>query len=366
MKITEVKVHLLKKKLTSTMQISRGGFSERVHAVVEVKTDAGISGLGEGIGNALYVKAIIESLMGSKAVGENPLEIEKVKNKLLNDYVYYERKGSAVCAVSAIEMALFDIKGKYLKVPAYELLGGKVNSSLEAYVSDIYWEDPNAMADCAKRIVDQGFTIIKAHIGHASPEEDIKRVEAIRRAVGDKIKLMIDLNCGYSEADAARALELWYPYNLYWVEEPVHPDNTDGMSRLRAKSKIPISAGENEFGLSGFKELFDKKAIDIAMPDVGRCGGMLETKSICELAETYGVEASIHNFSSGVLLSATMQVMAATKHSHLLEYDSSNNAIYHDFFISPLEMKNGIVKVQDLPGLGVELKPEILAKYGVK
>lgn len=363
MKITEVKVHLLKKKLTSTMQISRGGFSERVHAIVEVKTDAGISGLGEGIGNALYVKAIIESLMGSKAVGENPLEIEKVKNKLLNDYVYYERKGSAVCAVSAIEMALFDIKGKHLGVPAYQLLGGKVHSNLEAYVSDIYWEDPTAMANCAKRIVDQGFKILKAHIGHGSPEEDLKRVEAIRKAVGDKIELMIDLNCGYSEADAAKAIELWQPYNLYWIEEPVHPDNTDGMSRLKAKSKIPIAAGENEFGLTGFKELFEKKSIDIAMPDVGRAGGMLETKQICELAQTYGVKASIHNFSSGVLLAATMQVMAATKHSSLLEFDSSTNAVYHDFFIQPLEMKNGIVTVQDLPGLGVHLTDDIKKKY---
>lgn len=364
MKITEVKVYLLKKKLSSTMRISRGGFSERSHAIVQVKTDTGLYGLGEGIGNALYVKSIIEGLMASKVIGENPFEIEKIKNKILNDYVYFERKGSVVCAASAIEMALYDLKGKALKLPAYELLGGKVTNSLQAYVSDIYWEeDPKKMGECAKRIVGEGFTILKAHIGAAPPEEDINRVEAIRQAVGDKIKLMIDLNCGYTPIEALRAVDLWKPYNLFWIEEPVHPDLVDAMNSIREKSTIPIAAGENEFGVTGFKELFDKKAIDIAMPDLGRAGGISETKNICALASAYGIDVSIHNFSSGVLLAATMQVMASTKNCQLLEFDSSNNAIYHDFFTEPLSIKNGIIQVQDLPGFGIELKPEILAKY---
>lgn len=364
MKITNVKVYLLKKKLSTSMTISRGGFTERNHAIVEIETDAGISGLGEGIGNALYVKGIIETLMAQKTIGENPFEIEKIKNKLLNDYVYYERKGSVICAVSAIEMALFDIKGKALKIPAYELLGGKFRNTVDSYVSDIYWEeDPKKMGECAKRIVGEGFSILKAHIGHASPESDAKRIEAIRKAIGVEVKLMIDLNCGYNYLDAERAIRLWEPYNLYWIEEPLHPDHSIAMSKLREKSRIPIAAGENEFGVNGFKELFDKSSVDIAMPDVGRAGGLIETKNICALAQSYGIDVSIHNFSSGVLLAATMQVMAATPHCTLLEYDSSMNAVYHELLIEPLKIKNGKVTIPDLPGLGVHLTSEIKNKY---
>lgn len=366
MKIKEVKVYLLKKKLTASMTISRGGFTERNHAIVQVIAEDGSYGLGEGIGNALMVKVLIENVLANKVIGENIFDISKIKNKLINDYVYFERKGSVICAASAIETALYDLQGKIKKVPVYELLGGKIRNEIEAYVSDIYWEkDISKMGDCAKRIVDSGFNIIKAHIGHGTPEEDTKRVEVIRKAVGDKIKFMIDLNCGYSIEDALKAAKLWAPYNIYWLEEPVHPDEIKGMAKIKKESKIPIAAGENEFLINGFNDLFENDAIDFAMPDIGRAGGMLETKKICENAAKFGVTPSIHNFSSGVLLSATLQVIAATKECSLLEYDSSANAVYHEFFIEPLKIKDGIVQIQDLPGLGVELKKEILEKYAV-
>lgn len=366
MKITAVHVHLLEKKLSSSMRISRGGFTVRHHAIVEVKTDAGICGLGEGIGTARTIKGIIEEKLGSLVVGCDPFEIETIRQKTIDSQVYFERKGSAICAASAIEMACWDIKGKALGVPVYELLGGKVRDALEVYASDVYWEeDPKRMAKSAKRIVDRGIKTVKAHIGYKGPDEDVRRVEALRNAIGAKHGLMIDLNCGYTFTQALRAVELWEDFDLYWLEEPLNPNHLERYGELRGKSEIPIAAGENEFQTYGFKELFDKRAVDVAMPDIGRAGGIMETKHICALAQAYGVEVSLHNFSSGVLLAATMHLMAATPNTSLLEFDTSENAIYDELLVEPLKMKNGTLLIPQAPGLGVELKKSLLKRYRV-
>ena len=138
MKISSIRVFLLQKKLSSTMRISRGGFDVRNHTIVEVHTDEGITGLGEGVGNAHLVKAILEGQMGKLALGLDPFNIEKVRNTLIDSQVYFERMGSAICAASAIEMACWDIKGKALNVPVYQLLGGLYQEQLETYASDVY------------------------------------------------------------------------------------------------------------------------------------------------------------------------------------------------------------------------------------
>ncbi|MDO8461241.1 MAG: mandelate racemase/muconate lactonizing enzyme family protein [Deltaproteobacteria bacterium] len=367
MKITNVKVIFLKKKLNATMAISRGGFNVRSHTLVQVETDEGITGLGEGVGNAVLVKSILEGQMAEAARGLDPMNIEMVREKLLEDQVYFERKGSAVCAASAIEMACWDIKGKALNVPVYQLLGGLYRDKLEAYVSDIYWEkDLVKMAKNAERILKMGFHAIKAHIGRESPQSETERVKALREVAGSKTPLMIDLNAGYKPLEALQAARLWEPYNPFWIEEPLKPSPIRAFTTLRSRTKIPIAAGENEFGLEGFKQLFDQKAIDVAMPDIGRAGGLLETKNICTLAQSYGVEVSPHNFSSGVLLAATLHLMASTPNTRWLEWDTSGNAVYEELFIEPLQVKDGFVGIPDQPGLGVQLKKEILEKFSEK
>lgn len=367
MKITEIKVYLLQKKLSSSMCISRGGFQVRNHTIVEVKTDSGLTGLGEGVGNAGYIKSLLEGPIGQLAIGLDPFEIEKVRKKLLDDQVYFERMGSAICAASAIEMACWDIKGKALELPVYELMGGLYRDKLEPYASDVYWEeDPRKMIDRVNHINELGIKNIKAHIGYLDARQDLERVKVLRESLNENHKLMIDLNAGYSYTEALRASRLWEPYELTWLEEPLNPNLRERMGDLNQKSLVPIAAGENEFLIHGFKDLFDKKAVDIAMPDIARVGGLQETKNICGLAESYGITVSPHNYSSGILLAATMQLMASTPNCELLEYDASSNAVYHELFIDPLKFDNGLIKVQRLPGFGVELKKEIIEKYAVQ
>lgn len=364
MKITAVKVYILGKDLESSMHISRGGFKTRRHAIVQVETDEGISGLGEGIGNPTLVKAIIDSQMGSRAIGLSPFDIGRLKSQLVESDVYFERNGSAICAASAIEMACWDIKGKALGTPVYQLLYGQYRSRIDTYASDVYWQKDGArMAEEAQRIHESGHDRIKVHIGAESPRSELKRLRAIRDAIGNECGLMVDLNAGYDYRKALEALDCWNEVDIFWIEEPVVPEDKESMRKLRDKSRIPIAAGENEFGLPGFKSLFDNKCIDVAMPDIGRAGGLMEARDICVLASQYGLTASPHNFSSGVLLAATLHLIASTKEASLLEVDTSGNAIDYELMDFDFTVQNGSIDVPQVVGLGVSLSDEVLGKY---
>ena len=366
MKITRIQTYLLRRQLSSSMKISRGGFSERTHAIVEVITDEGIKGLGEGVGTASLVKSILDGHMGELAIGLDPFNIEQVRRRLIDSQVYFEAKGSVICAASAIEMACWDIKGKALSVPTFELLGGCYRDKINSYASDIYWkENPSEMALDAERLVNMGFGTIKAHLGYESPEKDLNRIKAIRSAIGPGIRMMVDVNGGYDGLEAYQASQLWESEDLFWLEEPVNPNQVESLADLRNRVKVPIAAGENEFRVHGFKNLLNLRAIDVAMPDIGRVGGIQEAKNICALAEAYGIVVSPHNFSSGVLLAATIHLMASTPNTQLLELDMSSNAVYQEFLLEPLVINKGYVNVPKYPGLGIEMKPEILKKYVV-
>lgn len=366
MKITKVEVIELRKELGATMAISRGGFSLRSHALVRLTADNGLSGLGEAVGNAGHAKAVLEGSLGRSMLGQDPREIEPVRRLLLESTVYYERKGSVVAAASALEMACWDLFGQSLGVPVHALLGGRCQDTLDAYASDVYWqEDAGAMARVAAGIRDRGYRALKVHIGRGTPREDGERLRAVRRAIGPELPLMVDLNAGYDLPTAKEALRRWAEFDLHWIEEPLHPEHLGALAALRAGSSIPIAAGENEFRLHGFKALFDAGAVDVAMPDLGRCGGLWETRAVCFLADACGILVSPHNFSSGVLLAATLHLMAATPNTRLLEMDTSGNAVYEELLREPLAFAEGRVAVPRLPGLGVHLPTATLERHGV-
>ena len=347
------------------MRISRGGFNVRRHALVEVVTDTGITGLGEGIGSPEFIRALVHDKMAAQVSGLDPLNIEQLRSKLLDADVYYERMGSAICAASAIEMACWDIKGKALDVPVYQLLGGLCRETIEVYASDVYWEeDPTRMAENAARIADLGYRTIKIHIGARSPREELPRLRAVRQAIGDTVELMVDLNAGYHALDAMQAVELWREFNIRWLEEPVSPNETTAMQRIRDRSSIPIAAGENEFRTYGFKSMLDSTAADVIMPDIGRVGGLMEARNICALAGAYGVPVSPHNFSSGVLLAATVHLMASVPNTILLEMDTSGNAVYEELLTWAPSFEDGTLKVPDCTGLGVALPEAVRKQYG--
>lgn len=362
MQIQSIQTHLLKNALSSTMRISRGGFDTRYHCIVQVVTDQGIYGLGEAIGNARLLRSILDGGFAERIIGEDPRNINRIRELLLDSDVYFERMGSVICAASALEMACWDIKAKALDLPLHQLLGGATSTRLEAYASDIYWQDSAAaMAAEAQRICDLGYRKLKVHIGAASPRDECRRLAAIRDAIGPEVDLMVDLNGGYDYPTALEALRRWQELDLYWLEEPVDANNVEALVRLRSQSSVPIAAGENEFRLHGFSQLLRRNAVDIAMPDIGRAGGISETRKICALAQAAGVRVSLHNFSSGVLLAATMHVHAVEEAACLLEMDTSDNAVIDEFFADGLVVEDGYAHLSDAPGIGVELNEQVLA-----
>lgn len=363
MKITDVQAYVLRKQLERPLLTSRSDGAVRTHVLVQVMTDAGITGLGEGLGHSGVIKGIVDELLGPRVLGADPFEVTALYRRMVEGDVLWDLKGSLLCAASAIEIACWDIKGKALGVPVYQLLGGRVRDRIEAYASDLFWAPPDAMARDAARWVEQGFRVVKCHIGRLPPAQETVRVRAMRQAIGPDAGLMIDLNCGYDLDTALEAARRWAEYDIFWLEEPLSPYLVEPLARLRAAVDIPIAAGENEFTAHGFKPLFDHGALDYAMPDVARAGGLGETQRICALAAAYGVPVSPHSFGSGVHLAATLHLMAATPNTKLLELDVAGMSVMHDLFLQPLQVVEGHVLVPDTPGLGVELSPATIHTY---
>jgi D-galactarolactone cycloisomerase len=368
MKITDVNVIELKVSLPKPLVTSKGRkFNSRGAAFVIINTDEGIQGIGEGYGPESYiVKTIVEQKFKPWLIDQNPLEIERLWRKMLMTTVYWDQKGQGVSAASGVDMALWDIAGKHFNVPIYKLLGGDAKGigKVQAYASDLFWDAPEVMADTAKKYVPQGFPAVKTHLGNGV-KEDEKRVKAIKDAIGDA-ELMVDMNCGYNRVDALKAGRMLEKYDVYWYEEPLSPYDVDGLAYLKNKLDIPIATGENEYTKWGFKELFLKNAVDFAMPDIMRCGGITETKKICAMAEAFDVICTPHNYTTGVGLAATLQVMACTPNCEWLEFDVTDYALYESLLKNPLEIDgNGMVKIPTDPGLGVEVKEDLVEKYAI-
>ncbi|MFC6942727.1 mandelate racemase/muconate lactonizing enzyme family protein [Salinirubellus sp. GCM10025818] len=365
MEITNVETVQLQYEMEEPWGLSRDReVGTRTAAIVVIDTDAGITGIGEGVGPEPYiVERIVEEKYAPRLVGEDPLDIEFLWQTLLTDDLYWDQKGQGVAAASGVDIALWDIAGKYYEEPVYRLLGGDAggNGQLKAYASDLFWTDTDTMADRAAEYIDRGFAGVKTHLGRGI-DADEERVAAIRDAIGDAA-LMVDMNCGYDRPEAFRAGQMLEEYDVYWYEEPLSPYNVDGLADLRRKLDVPIATGENEYTKWGFRELFEAGAVDYAMPDTMRCGGITEANKICTLAESFGVVCSPHCYTTGVGLAATMHVMAASPATQWLEFDPTDFPLYESLFASSLEVSDGQVSLPTDPGLGVQLDGATVDRY---
>jgi len=214
------------------------------------------------------------------------------------------------------------------------------------------------MARRAGEYSDRGFDAVKTHLGRGI-DADRERVAAMAEAIGDA-HLMVDMNCGYDRADALRVGRMLEEYDVYWYEEPLSPYDVEGLATLRHKLDVPIATGENEYTKWGFKDLFSANAVDYAMADAMRCGGLTETRKIAALCEAFEVRFSPHCFATGVGLAATMAVSASTPAFEWLEFDVTDFPLQESFFIEGLDVEDGRVSLPTEPGLGVSLSEEVL------
>lgn len=361
MRITDIRTVRLRRSLDRPQRTSRGERSQRRFTLVLVDTDAGITGIGDAYGDQTLMGPVIDRLK-TVAIGLDPLDVETLWKKLYERAFVWEPGGSCVCGISAVEVACWDIRGQAEKVPVAELLGGAKLSHVKAYASDLHWDTPSYMAQQARKYVDAGFDCVKTHIG-AHREDDLRRLEAMRNAIGPHVKLMIDVNTGLEREEALERITEYVPFDPYWIEEPIMPYDVEGHGWLRKHLKVPIAVGENLYTTHGFAAMLAGNGCDYVMPDVSRSGGIRQAQLICRLAEAKHVRCSPHNFCTGVGLAATLHLMAAMPTMEWLEYDPTGTSVYEELFVEPLEIKAGFVTVPTLPGLGTRITDEILAKY---
>lgn len=368
MEITDARVTRLAVDLDEPAGISNDRWIDRRGAaIITVETDAGLTGVGEAVGpEGDEVETVVEETFAPRLRGADPLDRERLWSAMLTDGLYADQKGVEVSAASGVDLALWDLAGKYHDEPVYRLLGGDADGTgtVRAYASDLFWDDPDAMAAKAADYVDRGFPAVKTHLGNGVAA-DRERVRAMNDAIGDA-HLMVDVNCGYDRVDARRVGRMLDDHDVYWYEEPVAARDVEGYAELRDELATPLAGGENEFTKWGFRRLFETGAVDYAMPDLMRCGGLTEAKKICALAEAFETEVTPHAFSTGVGLAAALHLLASTPNGEWLEYDTTGYALRDALLAEPIEpTADGTVPLPTAPGLGVELTRKTVAEYGI-
>ena len=381
MKIIDIKIHVLKSPLAEPFAFSQGWVRQRSATLVEVLTEEGITGWGEAFAQGLeppeIAAAAVQYALKPLIIGANALDTEVLWHKMYHATRDFGRKGSVIAAISAVDIALWDIAGKTHHVPIHVLLGGAFRHRVQPYATGFYRVNGQGesarLADEAIRHLDAGFTAMKVKLGYGV-EDDIQCMKAIAEAVeGRGITLMVDTNHAYGRAQALRLGRALDGYNLRWYEEPVVPEDLHGYAEMRNKLTMPIAGGENEHTLFGYRDLFAANAVDIAQPDLCSCGGISAARHIVTLAQAHGVAVNPHVWGSAVAQAASLQLIAALPVAHhslfaqepLLEYDCSSHPFRQQLITHPIQQSGGWVPIPEGPGLGIEIDRSIVERYRV-
>jgi L-alanine-DL-glutamate epimerase-like enolase superfamily enzyme len=375
-------------KITSVKTAASTGHC--MHLWVKIETDAGVTGLGECVHGGHQAIAIIHDLR-SKLVGRDPFAIDALFEELRRGLVFEGGfAGALITALTGIEIALFDLKGKALGVPVYELLGGKFRDRIRVYADCEV--TPGMNFDECKRVVDdvleRGFTALKidldigaygymqsevAHFvkdpfNHTAGEWEhdrmVRLAEMVKTAAGSSIDVACDLHTRLDVTSAIRLARDLEQFHLMWLEEPVPPENVAAMREVKRSTTTPICAGENLYLRHGFRDLLESQAVDIIMPDIPKCGGLSECRKIANLAEIYYVPFAPHNVASPIGTMASAHVCATVPNFLVLEY----HWLHRDYWSTIVTEKNDIIKdgwitLGDRPGIGLELDEAVARKY---
>ncbi len=381
MKIVDVQADALVCKLEKpfwsgrkSVPVSEGGHPHlsRGMVLVRVLTDEGLTGVGEaGLAGSspLVVAAAVKHQAKPAVMGEDPLRIERLVARIYENSFPSSRRGTANLALSGVEMALWDLAGKYYGAPVHRLLGG-FRQAVPAYASAGFYvegEGETELVAQAKRYLQEGFRAMKMKIGALTLEQDARRVEAVRDALGAEADLMVDVNSCYSPRQAIAMAERLQDVNLTWMEEPVKVDNLDGAELVARSVGVPIAGYETVNALAPFRELISRGIIDYPQPDLAWAGGFSGGRRIAALAEAWGMTICPHCFSSAVNITAGMQFIGGVSNARWLEYDRmSPNPLRDELLTEPLPLPvDGLVKLNDRPGLGIELNEDTVARYRV-
>ena len=340
--------------------------------IIKIHTDEGIVGIGEVDSSARVAKAVVEAPMSHSVasgldrllIGMNPLDIEVVNEKLYQSSFYYGRRAVVVHTIGGIDMALWDIAGKYHKQPIYQLLGGAFHKRFRAYASDLFGRDGKETREKTKKWVDQGFTAVKfgwAPMGE-SEKLDLELVEGARLGVGEENDVLVDAGCCWDTKTAKIRARQFEQYRIFWLEEPLQQDNLDGYRELSQASNVPIAAGEGEAGIHAWRDLIERGCIDIAQIDLAR-NGFTTSRKIADMAEFRGIRVVNHFYSTPINLAAGLHWLASRRSAFIFEYCVEETPIRTQLAKPDVKAVDGFITVPEEPGLGVELDEEAINRY---
>lgn len=373
MKITEVRTYVLEASLTEPFAYSQAWYERRGAMLVEVVGEDGSSGWGEAFGPARLTAAIVQHYR-PLLVGADALATDAIWQSLYNMLRDHGQKGLSIEALSAVDIALWDLKGRHLGLPVHRLMGGPLRTSVQAYATGFYRKrggDPleYLVAEAHQRVA-EGFTGIKLKLGFGL-EHDIRLCRTVRDAVGPAVAIMVDANHAYDAPAAIRLGRGIQDLDIAWFEEPVPPEDLAGYRDVRAALDIPIAGGEAEFTRWGYRQLVVDRCMDILQPDVCAAGGISECKKIADIANAFGVRVNPHVWGTGVGLAASLQLIATLPHNPpclfplepLLEFDCSEHPIRMAVLRSPIVQRGGRVEIPAAPGLGIEIDRAALDRF---
>ena len=371
MKITDVESILVTvpEKWEHGLRPSTSGF-------VRVRTDAGITGFGESY-VAWYAPEIIPSLVEHYQpviVGKDPFAIHRLWREMFIKSMRWGPVGPPISVLSAIEIALWDILGKAVGLPVYQLLGGLAHESMRCYTSLA-----KSDSELADSLLDLGYTALKvAHSGGMAQEryislpalirQECEKVELMRSLVGEKVDLMMDPALTFnrrpwSRDTALKIVKALDDYHLLWMEQPALQTNVDDYVRIREQTSTPLAAGENGTLLHDYKEFFEKRAIDIVQPDATWCGGISEDMKIMAAADAHDMRTVTHSFSCAVGLAANYHVAFANRNCFMVRYPNKKNPFGDDLIGQAFTFKGGDIYPTGAPGIGIDLTDELIEKY---
>jgi L-rhamnonate dehydratase len=340
--------------------------------VVEIFTDDGLVGIGNAALAPQVTKQVIDLHLKPLLIGKDPWDIEFLWQHMYRKTMAFGRKGIGMVAISAVDIALWDILGKSAKQPVYRLLGGRTKPRIPVYASRLYSVELSEVAAEAKRYKAEGYKAMKLRFGWgptdgaAGMQRNLNLVRTVRETVGDGIDVMADAYMGWTLDYAKRMLPLLEPFNLRWLEEPVIPDDVHGYAELKSSGRIPIAGGEHEFTLYGFRDLLEARALDYIQFDTNRVGGLTQARKIAALAEAFSVPVIPH---AGQM--HNHHVVMASLNSPMAEYfpvvdvEVGNELFWYIFNGEP-KAKDGFIDLDDnVPGLGLTINEAALTQFEV-
>ncbi len=366
MKITEVLCQVLR-----IPQVESKTASSQDAVLVRVRTDTGLEGIGEADSQPEVVKAIIDAPFSHNiasglreiVLGENPLEHERIWQKMYRRSMYFGRSSVTITAMAAIDMALWDLKGKHFGEPIHRLLGGKQHDRIQAYASILFGRDGKETCAIAQRWREAGYRAIKFGWEPMGESEalDLDLVRGAREGMGDGT-LLIDAGCVWDARTALRRAQAFDDFNIGWLEEPLRPDDVAGYRWLRDRSPVPIAGGEEECGRESWRPLLDAAALDVYQVDLAR-NGFSDAQYLKHRVQEIGARLCNHCYTSPVTVAAGLHWLSTCRDAFLFEDCVEDSPLRHELTLERVQAEDGWISVPDRPGLGVTLNEEFVAAH---